>query len=376
MAQAVQDSLGSADTAYQKPIGGIPDTDLSSAVQTSLGKADAAAPQSTTYTKTEVDNLVGAEETRAEGVEQGLQGDIDAIEAKIPSAATAQNQLADKAFVNSSVATNTANYISNNGEPFTSLAQLEAYSGTLTNNDYAFVVGTDQAGNTTYTRYKYNATTQTWAEEYVLNNSSFTASQWDAISSGITAALVGKLSDLPTNSELTTLLGGKQDVISDLSTIRSGAAAGATAYQKPSGGIPGTDLASGVQTSLGKADTAYQKPANGIPYTDLAADAKGLPVGSGTVTSLAGLPVTNRVIIATISANQSSVSIANSVTGLPAGCDLHVIIHATADVTITLPTSSPYVNCNADSALTVASGGYAELNFVSDGTSIYVRGIV
>ena len=41
-------------------------------------------------------------------------------------------------------------------------------------------------------------------------------------------------------------------------------------YTKPSGGIPSTDLASGVQTSLGKADTAYQKPSGGIPSTDLA----------------------------------------------------------------------------------------------------------
>lgn len=30
------------------------------------------------------------------------------------------------------------------------------------------------------------------------------------------------------------------------------------AYEKPSGGIPATDLASAVQTSLGKADTAVQ----------------------------------------------------------------------------------------------------------------------
>ncbi len=41
-------------------------------------------------------------------------------------------------------------------------------------------------------------------------------------------------------------------------------------YSKPSGGIPATDLASAVQTSLGKADTAYQKPSSGIPKTDLA----------------------------------------------------------------------------------------------------------
>ncbi len=50
----------------------------------------------------------------------------------------------------------------------------------------------------------------------------------------------------------------KQDVISDLATIRSGATAGATAYQKPSTGIPDTDLSSAVQASLEKADTAIQ----------------------------------------------------------------------------------------------------------------------
>lgn len=55
-----------------------------------------------------------------------------------------------------------------------------------------------------------------------------------------------------------TAISSKQDVIDDLSTIRSGAQAGSTAYQKPSGGIPKTDLASTVQTSLGKADTALQ----------------------------------------------------------------------------------------------------------------------
>ena len=45
---------------------------------------------------------------------------------------------------------------------------------------------------------------------------------------------------------------------------------GAGTYSKPSGGIPKTDLADAVQTSLGKADTAYQKPSGGIPSTDLA----------------------------------------------------------------------------------------------------------
>lgn len=41
-------------------------------------------------------------------------------------------------------------------------------------------------------------------------------------------------------------LGEKQDVITDLSEIRSGAAKGNTAYQKPSDGIPASDIAAGV----------------------------------------------------------------------------------------------------------------------------------
>lgn len=40
-------------------------------------------------------------------------------------------------------------------------------------------------------------------------------------------------------------------------------------YEKPSAGIPKSDLASSVQSSLNKADTAYQKPSNGIPDTDM-----------------------------------------------------------------------------------------------------------
>ena len=51
---------------------------------------------------------------------------------------------------------------------------------------------------------------------------------------------------------------------------QSAADLGLGTYSKPSGGIPASDLASAVQTSLGKADTAYQKPSGGIPASDLA----------------------------------------------------------------------------------------------------------
>lgn len=127
---------------------------------------------------------------------------VDGISAVIPAQATEQNQLADKSFVNSSIATNTANFIGT----FNSVAELEAYSGTVTNNDYAFVVGTDSDGNTVYVRYKYNANDQEWLYEYELNNSSFTAVQWASINSGITSTAVTTIGTaLQPNDNITNL---------------------------------------------------------------------------------------------------------------------------------------------------------------------------
>ena len=122
-----------------------------------------------------------------------------AIAKIVPNTASETNELADKNFVNSTVGTNTANYIyktESGGEkvPFSSIAELEAYAGTVTNNDYAFVTGIDENGNTYYDRYKadVNDGVVTWAKEYRLNNSSFTAEQWAAIQSGITAEKVAQ----------------------------------------------------------------------------------------------------------------------------------------------------------------------------------------
>ena len=134
-------------------------------------------------------------------------------------------------FVNSSIATNTANYISNNGEPFTSVEQLEAYSGPVTNNDYAFVTGTDSEGNTYYDRYKATVSgeTVTWALEYRLNNSSFTSAQWSAINSGITSVLVAKIHDHSNKDVLDGITSdkvnswdGKEDAFDVLPTTKGG----------------------------------------------------------------------------------------------------------------------------------------------------------
>lgn len=132
-----------------------------------------------------------------------LESEITDINGKIPAQASTSNQLADKNFVNSSIATNTANFIGT----FNSVADLEAYSGTVTNNDYAFVIGTDSAGNTTYNRYKYTTATTpaSWIYEYTLNNSSFTAAQWATINSGATATDVAKAQSAVQPGDLATV---------------------------------------------------------------------------------------------------------------------------------------------------------------------------
>ncbi|MBQ0124783.1 MAG: hypothetical protein KBS59_00480, partial [Clostridiales bacterium] len=187
--QEFTQALTEVEDKYTKPSGGIPKSDLNAFVQTAVDKADTALQPA------DLDEL----EIR-----------ISDVEGKIPDQASSINKLADKNFVNSSIGTNTANYISNNGQPFTSVAQLEAYSGTVTNNDYAFVTGTDEAGNTYFDRYKatVSGTTVSWAKEYRLNNSSFTAAQWAAIQSGITGAMVVKLSGIEAHAQVNAIDGG------------------------------------------------------------------------------------------------------------------------------------------------------------------------
>ncbi len=118
---------------------------------------------------------------------KSLESVVAGIQALIPSAASSSNQLADKAFVNSSIASNTGTFQGT----FSSIAQLPS-SGVST-NDYAFVTTTDANNNTVYDRYKYNGVQ--WVFEYSLNNSSFTAAQWSAINSGVTSGKVSGYDD-------------------------------------------------------------------------------------------------------------------------------------------------------------------------------------
>lgn len=109
----------------------------------------------------------------------------------LPNDVSKENKLTTEDFVNSSIATNTANFLGT----FNTLEEIEALTA-VTNNDYAFWKTTDTLGSVVFKRYKYSADEQLWKFEYDLNNSSFTAKQWEAINSGITAELVAKIDDV------------------------------------------------------------------------------------------------------------------------------------------------------------------------------------
>lgn len=130
-----------------------------------------------------------------------LQSKITTIESIIPNQASETNQLADKEFVNSSIATATAKFIGT----FNSVTSLQQSNGKDL-NDYAFVLGLDELGNTTYNRYKWNG--DEWVFEYKLNNSSFTAQQWEAINSGITSEFVEKYNSFVKEDVASTTLTG------------------------------------------------------------------------------------------------------------------------------------------------------------------------
>lgn len=109
----------------------------------------------------------------------------DQVSSIVPVQASAENKLADKDFVNSSIANSTATFRGTFAS--SDLFPTEGIDG----NDYVFLETTDALGNQKYDRYKYS--NGAWVYEYTLNNSSFTEAQWKAINSGITNTYLSTL---------------------------------------------------------------------------------------------------------------------------------------------------------------------------------------
>lgn len=242
---------------YAKPTEGIPASDMASGVQTSLGKADTALQPVSGATN---GNLAGLN-SQGKVVDLGKKPSDFAAANLVPAQASAENQLADKNFVNSTVQTETASFKGNwdtwNAVP-DNIEGYELLGGEPDNNDYLVVrdaggyavpfpggyedyipegtVVSDGGDNyialqtitigesplpsedtehtywDTYSganpdyegtwRFKYVPSggeydKYNWHPEYQVNEKPLTAAQLAALNSGITDAKVAKLDALP-----------------------------------------------------------------------------------------------------------------------------------------------------------------------------------
>ena len=125
-----------------------------------------------------------------------LENYKNTLDAKISDEASASNKLVDKAYVDESIQTSTA---VNRGN-FATYAELIAYSGTVTRNDYA-TVADDETHNHECWRYKWNDDTHAWTPEYRINESPMTQAQLAALNSGITATKLNNLTNLTNINE-------------------------------------------------------------------------------------------------------------------------------------------------------------------------------
>lgn len=212
--------------------------------------------------------------------ETALQGNIDAEEdARILADSTLQGNINAEALTRG-----------NNDNTLQGNINAEAATRAHDDNDLRGLITAEeeariQADNALGTRID-NAITSLGGDDTALGNritqetNNRIAGDNDLNDDIIAERLARQQADNTLGGDITSLQNGKQDTISDLVTIRSGAALGATAYQRPSTGIPKTDLATDVQASLALADTALQaesdpvftaSPAYGITDADISA---------------------------------------------------------------------------------------------------------
>lgn len=199
--QEAQDRA-SADTELSETVNSL-DSKISAESQRALA-AEQVLTESIDDTKTELQTSINNEVTRATQVESELSTKVNTIESKIPAQASADNQLADKAFVNSSISNIAAEYITPDAagdEQWASLSALrtgpwysQGVQTTPTKGDYAIYI---EADNSVW-RATYDGTQ--WDSQYKVNNAPFTQEQLSAINSGITSDIVALINVHLTNT--------------------------------------------------------------------------------------------------------------------------------------------------------------------------------
>lgn len=220
---------------YIKPTGGIPYDDLQGQVKDSLD--DVGQIQSKISNDIEPD---------ISQVQQSVQG----IEQIVSTQATQSNKLISQSEMGDALEAVEAKqlYKTSSQGSFATNADLISASvfynadgtvATPTKNDVAYVLAdeTHDGKSAKYVVASINGGI-TWGFVITFSDTTFSQAQMDAINSGVTSAKRGSYDSHIQNTGIhvtaqdKTTWSGKQDAISDLNTIRSGAAKGATAMQE------------------------------------------------------------------------------------------------------------------------------------------------
>lgn len=184
----------------------------------------------------------------------------------------------------------------------------------------------------------------------------------------------GASGDFATKTELTEGLAGKANTehtheIADITNLQTQLNGKANAsHTHVAGDVSGlaTVATSGSYNDLSNKPSIPTVPSG----TQNAVNDYNRNTGHNTATSLSNVATSKRLVIATISSNQSF-TVANNPGD---GKELHIIVRNSSgsDRTVSMPTTSSYVNMSGDS-LTVPANGYAEINVVFDNSKRYIR---
>ena len=231
-----QVGLGAVDNTsdMDKPVSTAQASAIRAAVSAEAAARETAIENEATARQTAITAETEARETAI----SSLETKINDIEDIIPSTATTTNELADKAFVNSTVQTATANFRGNwatwDDVPTNSADYPVDYAGSKvpTVNDYLVVSDASEfAGRTLQGtwRFKYSGVWPTdgkagWLPEYQVNEEPLTMAQLDALNSGVTSELLTTLQqNISTNangvSQLNTDLTAGLAQKADTSTV-------------------------------------------------------------------------------------------------------------------------------------------------------------
>lgn len=139
------------------------------------------------------------------------------------------------------------------------------------------------------------------------NETEFTPSEFDIISAKLEEIIEmieggGGGGGGGTSDNITNESSVSGSTVTDALNALSGEIANKGTYSKPSGGIPKTDLASAVQTSLGKADTALQT----APVTSVNGSTGAVVIANATTSATGLMSATDKSHLDTVYADYSS----------------------------------------------------------------------